>query len=499
MVFNRKGSGFAVIMGRKFECASEPFLFLFMFALGGNLSLLPQLTIAKICHDKFNSSVCSKLGQKAFKDEENYIYSQAATWNTIIFVSVYLPSLFTILPVGAISDTISKKKLLLLPPIATVLQCIIYICCARYKELSVGYLALGSSITCIYGDIQGGIMLAYCYMTGVTGNDHGRTWRMAILEGSIFIGQGLGSYMAGILLEKFGFTVAFLFPATTAFLNFAFVLFLLPNLPSAGNHSLTHSHTEIDGQGDESFCLQLGSNLKDIFKKIAKFGKKYFCSSGKLVVLLLLAAFFANGAILGENVLITFFLKHSPLSLDAQEIGQYFLILHCTRGIGISFLALLSAKFFRPSDYIVTILGLVSLIATHISLCFANTKPMLYGFSVLSFAFPYAMSTIRALLTKLVSPGDEGTVLSYVGFISLIAVTIMTFAGNSLFKATAKIFPGLSILMLSCSSIMALVLVTSVWCIASHGGKGYEKNEGTELNDEQCKTEEDPLIEKCSQ
>ena len=97
------------------RCASEPFIFLYLVSLGANDSLFPQLVISKLCQERYNSTVCGNLASKQFKAEENVVYEQATTWNTIIFASVYIPSLFTVLPVGALPDVISKRKILFLP------------------------------------------------------------------------------------------------------------------------------------------------------------------------------------------------------------------------------------------------------------------------------------------------------------------------------------------------------------------------------------------------
>ena len=446
-------------MAFTWRLASEPFLLLYMFVLGANLSLVPQLTISKLCQHKFNSTVCNALGNKVNLEAENEVYAEATKWNTIIIAAVFIPAIVAILPIGAMADLVCRKKILLIPTVATFVQSLVYLICAKFGTSHVAFLAVGSSVTSIFGDVQGAIMLAYAYMASVTLADQSRTFRMALLEGSIFIGQGLGSFVSGLLVQYSGFVAAFALTMSTAFLNFVFVAFLLPAVkPSTANGS----EAEVNGKDDKrsaSFCEYLADETKAACLKLYQFLRKYVIRPNFMVLSLLAAAFFANSAVLGENVIMILFIKHSPLSLSAEQVGLYNLILHCTRGVGMSCLVFIISKCFDVSDYVLVILGLLSLISHHMSLCFASTVQMLYSFTVFSIAFPFAMSTIRAILTKEVSKEWQGIVLASVGILSLIGVTIMNFAANALFKATAYFFPGFTFLLLSGSSFLALIIV----------------------------------------
>ena len=463
--------------------ASEPFLFLYMFVLGANLSLLPQLTLSKICHRKFNATVCSSLGKKFYLKEENYVYGEAAEWNIIIFAAVYIPAIFSIFPTGAMSDLICKKKILFIPAFIAFLQNAVYLTFAKFKNSHVGLLVVGASITSVYGDIQGAIMLAFAYMTSVSSREHSRTHRMAILGGVLYIGEGLGHISAGLLLQHFGFVAAFALILSTAFLNVLFVVLVLPAVPPVST-SEDESHN-IEMSFGLTFCEQFLMNSKLACLKLCQFMKKHVINPNPVVLTLLTAAFFANAAILGEMTIVTLYIKHDPLSLSAEQVGLYYLILNCTRGIATTFLATALSKWLNLSDYTLIIIGLLSTMANFILLSFASSISMLYGFSLFSIAFPFVMSTIRALLTKLVSTEEQGTALSCIGVISLIGVTIMTFATNNLFKATASVFPGFSILLLACSSGVALVLVC---CLSFISSKNIEP-------DRESKNELKPLME----
>ena len=460
----------------KWSVASEPFLFFYMFAFGANVSLLPQMILSKICHNDFNATVCDALGKKAFMEEEKYTYRKAATWDMILFASAYIPAVFTILPVGATSDMMCRKKILVFPVTLVFIQTLVYLLCAIFRDSHIGFLAFGASITSLHGEIQGAVVLAYAYMASLSLTHHDRTFRMAILEGSIFLGQGLGSYITGLLAEYFNFVAAYLLTLLTSLVNILFVVLILPASPPVRTNTL---EAEDCNESD----LKSG---KSAFLVLCRFIESHIIKPDTVVLLLLIAACFANSAVLGENTILTLFLKYHPLNFTAEQVGLYYLMLHCIRGFGISCLAVALSKWLHLSDYTLIIIGLLSLAATHVSLSFASTTPMLYGFILFSLAYPFALSAIRAKLTKVVSQDEQGTVLSCVGVLSLIGVTIMTFAANSLFRAAAVIFPGFSILLLSFASLIALAIVLYLAFI-------YSKK--SHISDEQGGNELKPLME----
>ena len=446
------------------RCASEPFLFLYSVSFGANVSLFPQLVISKLCQQNYNSTVCGSLASKQFKAEENIVYEQAATWNTIIFASVYIPSLFTVLPIGALADVISKRKILFLPSITIILQSIIYICCARYKSTHIWFIAFATGLTSIYGDIEGVISFSSTYLACVTDKGSERTLRLAFLEGCIYLGWGIGSFIAGVLLRYYSFTLAFSLSISAGLTNVMFVTFFLQEPENSKEKEWEEE--EFDSTGTIlKLCCQSLRNIKKSTANVVCFAKKYFCSAaGRSIVLLFVATFFTVAAAFGEVVVATIFLKHSPLSLSASAIGVYYFTLNTIRGTGVCFLVYITTKLFDPSDFTVITVGLTSTLAAHISIAFSTTKQMLFGFTVLSLASPYGMAGLSAHLTKIVKEQEYGTVLSFIAFIDLLSVTVMTCGADALFQATAPFFPGFSFLLLAFSSFIALIMVVFVFC-----------------------------------
>ena len=179
------------------EWAVLPFTFLQMIALGTNYYIVPQLVISKVCHKKFNNTVCNQLGQSNFKSQENRVYEEAAAWNALINFAGFFPSLIIMLPLGAMADLVSKKKMLLIPAVANLLSCLINLCSSIFVTLPLGFNVLANFITCIFGEIPGLMVLSCTYAASASSYD--TTLAMALVTASSDIGIGSGNLIDNYL------------------------------------------------------------------------------------------------------------------------------------------------------------------------------------------------------------------------------------------------------------------------------------------------------------
>lgn len=492
-------------------CATEPFIFLYVASFGIHFSMLPQLIIAKICSQNYNETVCSSLKLDRYKSEETRVYKDATTWNTVVFVCTIVPSLIFILPFGTLSDLVSKKKLLIVPPLALILQSGTYLLSAVFRSSNLAFLALGASLTGIFGDVQGALALGNSYMADVTKPGSNRVIRMIILGGLTYTGTGFGAYFSGLLLSNFGFVSAFLMSCVMSIVNLAYVMFILPRpgvvepyeikMPAdetvlkEGGSKTGEVTFENEGRGgaakDENeasdlirksrhyavstFFASISKYTKSSFQNIAVFMKKYHSlPRGKFVWLLLAVYSLAGAANCAESTVIVLFITHSPLSLNSSQVGTYLFLLMLTRGFGAVILGIFM-KFFQPDGTSLIVFGFISYILTFATMAFSTKMITLYGFSAFSIAFPLTLSGIRAVITKKVDSDENGTVLSLCGFIGVAADTVLAITANLLFKWTSHFFPGLSILCLAIFSFFGFVVMLGFICLDKRSnGNCYE-------------------------
>ena len=441
-----------------------PFTFLQMVAMSSNLYIAPQFIVYKLCHNTYNQTVCSHLGQLKFKKEENYIFKKAATWNALVNFAGYFPSIFTLLPLGAMADLVSKKKMLLLPAIFNIVSSLINLCSSVFITLHMGFVVLAGFVTCIFGELLGCIMLCCTYTASA--NSDNRTLAITLTMAGVWLGFSIGSLILNYLTRYYGYSVAFLFVTSILIVDLLYALVLIPPIDT---------HSDKSSQGEKnSFWNNLKQHTKDTWIHLISFINKHIRhSKDNTILLLLIAAFFNLASYGGERALISLFLKHSPLSLKADQIGIYISAFEFSRASGLILLSLVVARYFHISDYTLMFIGTVNMIISYTIISSSQTTAMLY-LSIISAFFQSFMSpAVRSKLTKLVGDGEYGSVLSFIAITNVISELVMSSTANALFAATAKIYSGLSILLMSVSSLVCLGVLCYVVC--TRESKTYEK------------------------
>ena len=161
--------------------AAVPFALCHMAVLSTNSDIVPLLVVSKLCHRAFNTTVCRQLGEPGFKDQEDYVYNNVAKWNALINFAGFFPATVIILPLGAMTDLVSKRKILLLPAIASFISCLINLWCSIFINTHVGFLVLDSFVTSIFGENPGSAML-YCTYAASAGRSDDGTLAVTMLQ-----------------------------------------------------------------------------------------------------------------------------------------------------------------------------------------------------------------------------------------------------------------------------------------------------------------------------
>ena len=440
------------------------------------MALIPQLIISKICHRTFNATVCGDLGQKTFKSQENVVYNEATLWNTLVNIAIFIPAMFTVLPSGAISSQICKRLILFFPSFTLLCQCIIYIFCASIENSHVGLLAIGAFMSSLSAERQGAIGLSMIYLASVTKDDYGRTLLLIYLELALFLGQGIGSLISGLILHSCGFTAAFVFSTSLALLCIVYVAFFLAPVPT----SKSNEKEKDAGTAAESCWITIISCLATVRKDLRAFIRVYIIGRNWNVILLLLMSFLTVASNFGESVMLPIFLKHSPLNLNASQIALFLLLLYSVRVFGIVLLGVISLKRVKPSDTLLVIISLLSVFATELLIGISSTKTMLFSFAGFSITFGYALPSTKALLTKLVSRESQPIAVSFTALMNSISATIITFTLNNIFKATAPFFPGFCFIVLSSAALLSLVLMTCL-CVCGNIALSTSKKDNKDI------------------
>ena len=463
------------------EWAVVPFAFFQMVALCTHSYIVPQLLVSKVCYKTFNNTVCSQLGQPKFKSQENYVFGKAAEWNALVNFAGFFPAVMLMLPLGSMADLVSKRKILLLPAIATLISSLINLLSSIYITLHEGFLVLASFVISIYGEIPGSIMFCCSYSVSARSGD--RLLAIAVVIGSMECGLATGSLITNYLTRYYGYSSAFLLATITLFIGLLDALILIPPIDEDDEKSPEKEHSDVLSAFKE--------HTKESWLHLVSFVKKHFLDTkDKTMILLLIAAFFNMATYGGERALITLFLKHSPLNLKADEIGIYLTLFELSRATGPIFLALVINRYIQLSDYTVMFIGTISRILKYTVLSFSQTKLMAYLSTILACPAVLMASAVRSQLTKLAGKEDQGVSLSFVGLLSSSSILVMSIGANGLFVATAKIYSGFSILLMSCSNFVSLIVLCYIACMmkrtetTTNSYSGLSANDG---DDDHCK------------
>ena len=427
-----------------------PLAFFQMIVLSINYYIVPQFVIFKVCHEKYNDTVCNQLGQSRFKEHEDHVYNEAAAWNALINFAGFFPALIMILPLGAMTDLVSKRKVLLLLAIANLVSSLINLCSSIFTTLHMGFLVLASFVTCVFGEFPGCIMLCCTYAASASSDD--RTFIISIVIVSVDTGFGVGSFVGSYLVRYFGFPSTFLFASTTLFVSLLYTLMFIPPIDDGDEK---FSHGEQDGVWNG-----VKRHTKETAIHLVSFMKKHLLhSKDNTILLLLIAVFFNYTTNGGERALVPFFLKHSPLNFQADKIGIYLMLLQCGRVVGLIILALITKICFPDSDYTLMFIGTLTTIISFSVLSFSKTTLMVYLSTVLVIPTAFMSPSVRSKLTKLVSSEEHGVVLSCFGLLTGLSMFITSVAANGLFVATVKIYSGFSLLLMSMSNVVSLLIL----------------------------------------
>ncbi|VDP04502.1 unnamed protein product [Soboliphyme baturini] len=224
----------------------EPALFLYMISSFMHFPVFQSLIYQKACLQLYDGDeiYCGNV-TAANRD----VAVQTLANHVFLFSSLclLLPSMPTTVMLGTFGDLVSRKISLLLPLVGLVLSDLSYLIQCHFKHLDVYILLISDLLFGIFGGFSALIASMFSYGADSTAVVN-RSYRMALMEGSIGLGGMIGFLVSGPLLESAGFSAVFLVNIVIHTVVFAYVLLFVRELPprhsslcSAANIS-RHAH-----------------------------------------------------------------------------------------------------------------------------------------------------------------------------------------------------------------------------------------------------------------
>ena len=205
----------------------EPVLFGFMFCIFLIFPLQEQLIYEKLCHSKFNQTVCNRLKtDKRFAKSESTVQKETSNWMLYFNMATTFPSMVAAMIFGPCSDKVGRKYILMFPLIGGVVESCALILNSYYSHWDVSAIFVGVIISGFFGNYATILMAVFAYISDVS-IESSRTLRVSLLEAMVFLGGAMGEIVGGLLVDNAGFFIAFSLACGIHAFNLLYVVFIL--------------------------------------------------------------------------------------------------------------------------------------------------------------------------------------------------------------------------------------------------------------------------------
>ncbi|XP_067131900.1 proton-coupled folate transporter-like [Centruroides vittatus] len=408
----------------------EPALFLYMLAIFLETSVLQDLISTKICMNQtnFSETLCRGLENNTFYKNltKNKIYEEErTTWITYNNAILYGLNLVVASYMGSWSDKFSRKLVMLIPPINSILACINFIIISNYLYSRMELIFISSILSGLSGGTVAFIGSCFGYLSNITIKET-RNKRIAFTEAMLIIGGTVGFYIGGGMLKHTNYVDIFILELCIHCLSVIYIIFFIKEL----------KHDDKIQSGN--LCTKFFS-VKHIIEMFSMIFRQREDNKRCYIVLSLIATILVYYGLTVQIALLYLFVTSEPLQWN-QELYSYF----SGENFAISGTALLiglpaAYHFCKIKDTTAGIMGISSRMIGLIFLGLSYTKVMMF-ISPLFFIFSdYSVPALRSILSKLVNANETGKLFAFMASLQNISFLTGT-VFNAIYLHTPNYF-----------------------------------------------------------
>ncbi|XP_069766884.1 proton-coupled folate transporter-like isoform X1 [Narcine bancroftii] len=398
----------------------EPVVFMAMLALTLQVPLATQYIYQRVSAElgfRGNRSRGCNATPGPEAGLERAVEAMTSHWNLYINVGGFAVVLFSVTLLGAWSDRVGRRPILMMPAIGLALQSTVYLI-VMYLELPVGFFLIGRLLSALSGDFS--MILAGCFSyIADTSDRQSRTFRVAVLESCLGVAGMCGSIIGGLWSKAQSYTNPFWLVLALNLATVAYAFAFVPESVAAK-------------QPSKLFTTQ---HYRSVYR---------LYSGGTLGLWLYALALFVVVTVhFGIKDIMILFELSSPLCWESDWIGYGLALEHLTYLIS---LLGLKAMQFCISDSGIAEIGLLSNIAGLVTFSVAATSTLMftgYGLRVLGMT---TTPVLRAKMSKLVGVTEQGALFASVACVESACSLASTVVFNSLYPATLYFMKGFSFL-----------------------------------------------------
>lgn len=341
---------------------------------------------------------------------ESQVQTEASHWFLVLNLCTCIPSVFSSLFLGSLSDVVGRKPVMLIAVIGIFLRCLI-IAITVTLGLPFYVVFLGSLIDGLTGSFPTILGSCFAYIIDITDKES-RSFRLGVLEIAISFGATASVFTSGVWLKMSGYEQPFWAGVGIIFICGLYIVFFL-------SESLVGEKQKISRVS----CMVQIKRIKDFV--LAKRGPYVNTCLKLLFIAYLFAVFdyFGNVTIL--------YAKHYPLCWGPELIGYYLAAKLGTAGLGIVFGIKVLGKIFP--DSILIVISCSSFIVSNVVIGFATTTVMMFLSCIPSVLSMVAPPCVRSIASQMVKQKEEGTLCSIIAITEALAQVLSPLLLNFLY------------------------------------------------------------------
>ena len=378
---------------------------------------------------------------------ENRKVDQIQTLASYLFLATNListiPSIFTSLILGPLSDLIGRKIAIYLPIISNICYMVCMLC-INYLNLHPYYILIGSAILGFGGNFSIMIMSLSAYTVDNVSERY-RMVRIGLLESAITLATFTGNMSGGTILEAIGF-------------NFFFILNILILLSI-----LIYAVVLKESNAIEKVPIGRPELLKCVVIMIKPL-RLFYTNKKPLKFCALIFAFsFSLTAIFSNFDLFTLYALGPPMCWLPHLIGYYFAFSYLASAIGLILFLPIVIKF-RISDYILIIIASFDVMLIYILIgTFQNKSVLLIAVPLIGSLRLLAAPSVKSALSGLISREDHGSLFAIFSVQSTLIQLLASAVFNAIYPTLRLIYNGLSFYIVSAGSIVPIGVCATLY------------------------------------
>uniref|UniRef100_A0A7E4VW54 MFS domain-containing protein n=1 Tax=Panagrellus redivivus TaxID=6233 RepID=A0A7E4VW54_PANRE len=397
----------------------EPALFLYMCSSFMKFPVFQTLLYEKSCIARYTIGACQDLGSlyddKALQKDANLLFLVSS----LILV---IPSIFSALILGSLSDSWNIKVPMLIPVAGLILGDLNYIIQAVYIQNNVYWLMLSDFLFGICGGYTAVIGTILAYNVKVTAVES-RSERVAAFEGSIGLGSTIGLLLSGVVRQAVGYPNTFLIMMVMHVAMFFYICVMAKDLNYEEDSTI--------------FDRNILSRFYDVFNFVSDLRNRPIFMVITVVLVALGIELFVFAGLL--DVLYSFF--RFKLGWNDVPYGWFNGL---SNAINSVFILVVYPLMLRIgfTDICLSIVGLSGRVISLVMLAFVFADWWAY-LCIIPMALNRFITTgLRATTSKLVEDGEQGKLFALVSLIEGVTSIPATLVFNGLYPLTLDFFAG---------------------------------------------------------